>query len=120
MVRYLDDRSTLYFGLSNKPKGYIWPNLSFIIMQSKPRKRRRSKGITINKETGEFAGFRKIIEVGGSYYIGVPREFVEKHNIKDDYVYIIGGDIMKIIPRKKDEDIDLKSKSISSPSARCS
>jgi hypothetical protein len=73
-------------------------------MQSRPRKKRRSKGITIDKETGEFVGFRKIIEMGGSYYIGVPREFIEKHNLKGESVYVTGGDIMKIIPRKKDEE----------------
>jgi hypothetical protein len=80
--------------------------------KSKPRKKRRSKGITINKETGEFAGFRKILEVGGAYYVGVPREFVEKHNLKGEYVYIVGGEIMKIIPREKDGDAELKPKSI--------
>jgi len=66
--------------------------------RSKPRKRRRSKGIVIDKETGEFAGIRKILEVGGAYYIGVPREFVEKHDLKGKSVHIMGKDTMQIIP----------------------
>ena len=66
--------------------------------KSKPRKRRRSKGIVVDKETGEFAGIRKILEVGGAYYIGVPREFVEKHSLKGKSVHIAGNGIMQIIP----------------------
>ena len=69
-----------------------------ITEKPRPRKRRRSKGIVVDKETGEFAGIRKILEVGGAYYIGVPREFVEKHSLKGKSVHIVGNGTMQIIP----------------------
>ena len=62
------------------------------------RKRRRSKGIVIDQETGKFAGVRRIVEIAGAYYIGVPREFVEAHGLKGKSVHIMGKDTMQIIP----------------------
>ena len=67
------------------------------------RKKRRSKNIVIDDKTGEFSGLRKIVDIGGAYYVGVPREFVEKHNLKESGVFIVGNGIMKVIPRKSNE-----------------
>ena len=67
------------------------------------RKKRRSKNTVIDDKTGEFSGLRKIVNIGGAYYVGVPREFVEKHNLKDSGVFIVGNGIMKVIPRKSNE-----------------
>ena len=70
---------------------------------TKERKKRRSKNLVIDNETGEFSGLRRIIDVGGAYYVGVPREFVEKHCLKENGVFIVGNGIMKVIPRKSNE-----------------
>lgn len=88
----------------HKLKVYIGLDISFLVMaiKNKPRKKRRSKGIVIDKETGEFAGIRRIVEIGGAYYVGVPREFVETHNLKGKSVHIMGNGTMKIIPYKDD------------------
>lgn len=42
---------------------------------------------------------RKVLKQGGSYYISLPKEFVDRHHInKGDGLSVVADMIMKIIP----------------------
>lgn len=65
---------------------------------------RKSKDMVVGEEIA--SGVRKIIKIGGSHYISLPKEFLDKYNLKEgDEVAIVVNDIIRIIPRSvKDEE----------------
>lgn len=65
-------------------------------------KKKKSKGFVIGKES--IVGIRKIINLSGSHYICLPKEWVEKHGLKEgSEVSIIANSTLTIIPPKKAE-----------------
>ena len=67
------------------------------------KKRRRTKNSVYNKESGIMVGERKLLKIGGGYYLNVPREFIEDHGIKvGDVIPFISKYTLKYVPIKKD------------------
>ena len=49
--------------------------------------------------TGPIAKIRKVVKHGRSYYINLPKEFIELHHLKKgDRVPVLTDHVMKIIP----------------------
>jgi len=79
---------------------------------SKEKKKRRSKGFVTDGKL--VVGQRKLVKIGDTYYISVPKEFVEQHKLEPGEKLCIAADhIMKVIPMPytdDKEDIELAKK----------
>lgn len=53
-------------------------------------------------ETGLIVTLRKVVFTGNTYYISLPRKFIELHGIKKgEKLPIVADHILKIIPMKE-------------------
>lgn len=65
-------------------------------------KQRRSKRTLIGKRNDVVVALRKTIKLGDSLCITLPREWVEKHGIKEgEELPIICNTVLKIVPIKE-------------------
>jgi len=65
-------------------------------------KKRRSKGFVVDKDTGLLTGQRKLVKIGNSLYISLPREFIERHNLSEgDKLPIIVDDELRVVPVRR-------------------
>jgi len=45
---------------------------------------------------------RKILKIGNSYYINIPRQFIELHGLKaGERIPVLGDQILKVVPMKE-------------------
>ena len=64
------------------------------------KKKRKSKNIIIDKETGVISGQREIRKIGNSFYINIPREFLEQHGLKEGDPMTFGANhLLKYMPQ---------------------
>jgi len=62
--------------------------------------KRRSKNTIIDKETGIISGQREIRKMGNSYYINIPREFLDKHGLGEGDQLTFGANhLLKYMPQ---------------------
>lgn len=58
-------------------------------MREEDKKKRK---VRLVEAKGVTAGVRQIVKVGGSYYIALPKGFVERHGLKEgDYIPFVGN-----------------------------
>jgi len=51
-----------------------------------------------------IAGVRRIIKMGGSYYVALPKEFLERHGLKEgDELPYVGNHVLKFVPVVEEE-----------------
>lgn len=64
------------------------------------KKRRKSKNVIIDKESGIISGQREIRKMGNSYYINIPHEFLERHGLKEGDPMTFGANhLLKYMPQ---------------------
>jgi len=64
------------------------------------KKHRKSKNVIIDKESGVISGQREIRKMGNSYYINIPREFLERHGLKEGDPMTFGANhLLKYMPQ---------------------
>jgi len=62
-------------------------------------KRRRKMMLT---KGGVVVTLRKLKKEGSTYYVSIPKEFVEKHDLKEgDILPVLADSIVKIVPVKE-------------------
>jgi len=62
-----------------------------------------SRGVVTDKEKKTMAGVRRVRKVGGSYYIAIPKEFLESHKIKEgDVIPFVSNHVLKFVPVKEE------------------
>ena len=62
-------------------------------------KRRRKMMLT---KGGVVVTLRKLKKEGSTYYVSIPKEFVEKHDLKEgDILPVLADNIVKIVPVKE-------------------
>jgi len=62
-------------------------------------RRRRKKMIT---KEGVIVALRKLKKEGSTYYVSIPKEFVEKYGLKEgDILPVLADSIVKIVPVKE-------------------
>lgn len=70
----------------------------------KEKKGRRKRKLIVDEKAHLISAHRQLRKVRDSYYISIPREFVEWHRLKEgDVLPIVGNHILKIIPMKEEE-----------------
>ena len=75
----------------------VW--IPYLLKVSKDGEKRRSKNIIIHKRTGAISGLRKLRKFGDSYYLNVPKEFIEQHGLKAGDPLSLGANhILKYMP----------------------
>ena len=53
----------------------------------------------LGRKEGVVITLRKIVKVGDSFYVSIPKEWLEKHDLKErDVVLLMADEIIKIIP----------------------
>jgi len=68
---------------------------------SEEKRKRRSKKTVVEGEV--ISGVRKVRKIGYSYYVTLPKEFLEKHGLKEgDTLTFIGKEALKFMPVKDD------------------
>ena len=71
-------------------------------LQSKSKNERKSKNTIIDKETGVMSGQRKIRKIGDTHYINIPKEFLQRHGIKEgDVLPFAAGYLLEFIPMQE-------------------
>jgi len=66
------------------------------------KKSRRSKNTIIDKETGVMSGQRVLRKIGDTFYINVPKEFLEQHSLKEgDILPFAANHLLKYIPMQE-------------------
>lgn len=66
------------------------------------KKRRRSKNTIIDKETGVMSGQRIVRKIGDTFYINIPKEFLEQHSLKEgDILPFAANHLLKYIPMQE-------------------
>lgn len=66
------------------------------------KKTRQSKKTIIDKETGIISGQRPVVKVGDSFYINIPKEFMESHHLKKGSTLTLAANsILKYIPSEE-------------------
>lgn len=46
-----------------------------------------------------IAGVRRIVRMGGSYYVALPKDFLERHGLKEgDELPYVGNHVLKFVP----------------------
>ena len=51
-----------------------------------------------------IAGVRRIVRMGGSYYVALPKEFLERHGLKEgDELPYVGNHVLKFVPVLEEE-----------------
>ena len=61
--------------------------------------RRKSKNTIVDPETGIISGQREIRKIGNSFYLNVPQEFMDQHNLKEgDRLSFGANHILKYMP----------------------
>jgi hypothetical protein len=75
------------------------------------KKRRRSRLTSIGKTT--IVGVRKVRYFGGCYYVALPKEFLDRNNLKaGDELPFVGNHILKFVPvqeeRREEEGDEIR------------
>lgn len=66
------------------------------------KKRRRSKNTIIDRETGIMSGQRVVRKIGDTFYINIPKEFLEQHSLKEgDILPFAANHLLKYIPMQE-------------------
>lgn len=66
------------------------------------KKSRRSKNTIIDKETGVMSGQRVVRKIGDTFYINIPKEFLEQHSLKEgDILPFAANHLLKYIPMQE-------------------
>ena len=73
--------------------------------EDKKAKKRRSKlGVSGKKA---IAGVRRIVKSGDSYYVALPKEFMERHGLTaGDELPYVGNHILKFVPVQELSDYE--------------
>ena len=71
------------------------------------KKKKRKKGSSkVVKGKEAIAGVKKIRKVGATYYIALPREFLDRHKLREgDELPFVGNGILKFVPVDRDDSI---------------
>ena len=65
--------------------------------------RRRRRKLIVDERSQLISAHRKLRKIGDSYYISIPREFVERHGLKEgDILPLIGDHLMMVVPIQKE------------------
>lgn len=68
----------------------------------KEKKTRRSKNTTIDEKTGIMSGQRVVRKIGDTFYINIPKEFLEQHGLKEgDILPFAANHLLKYIPMQE-------------------
>lgn len=66
------------------------------------KKKRRSKNTIVDKKTGIISGQRVVRKIGDTYYINVPKEFLDQHGLKEgDILPFAANHLLKYIPMQE-------------------
>ena len=50
------------------------------------------------------AKIRKLLRLGGTYYVSLPATFIKRNNLKaGDYLFVLTNHIVRVIPSLEDE-----------------
>ena len=65
---------------------------------------KKRKSIRAVEGRNVVVGLRRIRKIGASYYVALPRDFLERHELKEgDELPYIGNRVLRFIPVRKEE-----------------
>ena len=94
-------------GEIEKKRNYFYVHLyinNIIMIKKKKKRKKGSSKVVKGKEA--IAGVKKIRKVGATYYIALPREFLDRHKLREgDELPFVGNGILKFVPVDRDDSI---------------